>query len=619
MYYDSKIQKANNKVKTTWDIIKTVTIKNTGNQKEDTNVINNTQKNAEAFNLYFSRIAEQLIEDSKTKNSYKRLDPLINLRKNFNKMDEIIKLKNTTTHEIDKIIRSLNTKDSHGYDGISTRILKLSAPYIISPLTFIINRILVSGTFPNRLKYSEVRPLYKKGDASDIANYRPVSLLTSFSKIIEKLIHKRLYHFLEQNDILVKDQHGFRKGRSTETAAFSFFNNILESLDSKKTVGGLFLDLQKAFDCVDHDILLAKLNFYGINGISNKLMESYIKNRFQRVVLKDKFNNNLTSEWKKVNYGVPQGSILGPLLFSVYINDLPITINNYAESVLFADDTSIIIANTNIQEYKRNIKLAMQEINNWSLNNLLTVNFKKTYFVQFLTKKQKEVPLQIVTANSLLINSNSTKFLGLTIDNMLTWKEHIMDLSSKLNKACFAIRATKTILTWKSLKMVYYSYFHSVMSYGIIFWGTSPHSNNILRIQKRILRIITNSSKLKSCRQLFKQQQILTVYGQYIYSLLMFVVKSGEIFSSNSDIHDRNTRYNLNLHFPTTNLKIVQSGVFYSGVKIFNHLPPSIKSYFRKPKCFKIKLRNFLLEHSLYSLNEFFEINPNETYFTNSI
>lgn len=424
---------------------------------------------------------------------------------------------------------------------------------------------------------------------------------------------------MSKKKILVNEQHGFRQKASTETAAFSLFNNILKSIDSRKIVGGLFLDLQKAFDCVDHDILLEKLNFYGISGKGNELMKSYIKDRYQRVVMKDKFNNKLASEWKRVNYGVPQGSVLGPLLFLIYINDLPRTIDNYADSVLFADDTSIIIANTNVKEYKHNIKLAMHEINNWFVNNALTINYNKTYFLQFFTKKQKEVPLQILSANSLLINSNSTKFLGLTIDSMMTWKEHIIDLANKLNKACFAIRSTKPLLTLKALKMVYYSYFHSVMSYGIIFWGTSPYSDNILLIQKRILRIITNSSKYESCRHLYKQQQILTLYGQYIYSLLMFVVKSKEIFSPNSDVHDINTRYNLNLHFPSTNLKLVQRGVFYSGVKIFNHLPTSIKCHFKEPKCFKNKLRSFLLEHSLYSLDEYFEINPNETHFTNNI
>jgi hypothetical protein len=274
----------------------------------------------------------------------------------------MIKLKNTTTHEIDKIIRSLKTKDSHGYDGISTRILKLSASYIVSPLTYIANRILSSGNFPDRLKYSEVKPLFKSGKVSDIANYRPISLLTSFSKIIEKLIHQRLYYFFEQQKILVKDKHGFRQKASTETAAFSLFNNILDSLDSRKNVGGLFLDLRKAFDCMDHDILVAKLKFYGISGKSGKLIKSYIKDRYQRVALKDKFNNKITSECKRVNYGIPQGSVLVPLLFLIYINDLPRTIDNYVESVLFADDTSIIIANTNVQEYKLSTKLAIHEL-----------------------------------------------------------------------------------------------------------------------------------------------------------------------------------------------------------------------------------------------------------------
>jgi len=211
MYYDSRIQRTNNKVKATWDIIKTATNNKTSNKTTSTSEIKNTQNTADTFNLYFSKIAEQLNEESIKKYRYKRVDPLIHLRTNFIKVNESIKLKNTTTHEIDKIIRSLKTKDSHGYDGISTRILKLSAPYIVSPLTFIINRILLPGIFLDRLKYSEVKPPFKSGNASDLANYRPISLLTSFLKIIEKLIHQKFYHFFEQQNILVKEQHGFRK------------------------------------------------------------------------------------------------------------------------------------------------------------------------------------------------------------------------------------------------------------------------------------------------------------------------------------------------------------------------------------------------------------------------
>ena len=148
--------------------------------------------------------------------------------------------------------------------------------YIVSPLTFIANRILLSGIFPDRLKYSEVKTLFKSGNSSDLANYRPISLLIPFSKIIEKLIHQRLYQYFDQKKILVNEQQGFRHKASTETAAFSLINNILKSIDSRKIVGGIFLDLQKTFDCVNHDILLEKLNFYGISGKGNELMKSYI-------------------------------------------------------------------------------------------------------------------------------------------------------------------------------------------------------------------------------------------------------------------------------------------------------------------------------------------------------
>jgi hypothetical protein len=211
--------------------------------------------------------------------------------------------------EINKIINSIKCKDSAGYDEISSRILKKRAPYISSPLIFICNKILSTGVFPERLKFPEVKPLFKKGDPTDCSNYRPISLLTSFSKVIEKIIYKRLYCYLIDNNILVKEQMGFREKLSMDTATYVFLNMVLSSLDSKNYVGGLFCDLQKAFDCVNHDILLAKMKFYGITGIAHKLMRSYLANRYQRTKI-----NKLSSTWQRVNHGVPQGSVLGPLL-----------------------------------------------------------------------------------------------------------------------------------------------------------------------------------------------------------------------------------------------------------------------------------------------------------------
>jgi len=200
----------------------------------------------------------------------------------------------------------------------------------------------------------------------------------------------------------------------------------------------------------------------------------------------------------------------------------------------------------------------------------------------------------------------------------MLWKEHIISLAIKLNKASFAIRAIKPLFNLNVLKMIYYSYFHSVMSYGIISWGTSHFAINIFRIQNRMIRTITNRSKWESCRPIFKQLQILTLPGQYVYSLLMFVNKSRECFISNSDIHNRNTRYNLNLHLPTTNWKLVQKGLYYLAINIFNHLPTEINSLFEDPKHLKIEVRSFLLEHILYSLEDYYRLTPNETYYTNT-
>jgi hypothetical protein len=209
--------------------------------------------------------------------------------------------------------------------------------------------------------------------------------------------------------------------------------------------------------------------------------------------------------------------------------------------------------------------------------------------------------MQIISSKTIIININSTRFLVLIIDSSLSWNDHITELTSKLNKACYAIRVIKPFMSFHVMKMVYYSYVHSVTSYGIIFGGNSNLSGSIFKIQKRIIRIITNAGRWDSCRQLHKRLQILSLPSPYIYSLLIFVNKNRSLFLSNSEIHDKNICFN-------HNLTLVQKGVLYSGSRIYNHLPLNIKMLSKDAKQFESTLRSYLIEHTFYSLDEYYQL-----------
>jgi len=218
---------------------------------------------------------------------------------------------------------------------------------------------------------------------------------------------------------------------------------------------------------VNHNILLEKIKYYGITGTAYKLMQSYLDNRYQRTVIEDKNLNKSSSSWEIIRHGVPQGSVLGPLLFLVYINDFPLTISKIAKSIIFADDTSIIITNDN--NFSNTLHLTMIEISCWFRSNLLTLNYDKTHFLQFLTKKQNGTQQQVVISNSIIANTNSTRPLGLIIDSTLSWKDHVTELTQKLSKTCYVITTLTFLRSPEILRMVYFSCFHSIMSYSIIF------------------------------------------------------------------------------------------------------------------------------------------------------
>jgi len=290
MYYNNKLANSSNKPKTTWSIIKTITNnkKNCNNilmMQIDGKVTTHYQTIAENFNHYYVSVTDNINNNKSTTDNSNKINLLNYLYSAFKQSFTNITVKNTTMYEIEKIIKELKIKKSCGYDDIMARILKISSPFTVSPLTCICSRMLTIGTFPDRLRFSEIKPIYKKGDKTLLTNYRPISLLPVFSNIFEKVIYKRLYYHLTSNNILVKEQFGFRCNNSTDTAIYTLINSKLSSLNDKILVGGLFCDLKKAFDCVNYDILPLEMKFYGTVGVAHKLMESYLRNRYQRVTI----------------------------------------------------------------------------------------------------------------------------------------------------------------------------------------------------------------------------------------------------------------------------------------------------------------------------------------------
>ena len=303
------------------------------------------------------------------------------------------------------------------------------------------------------MKYSIIKPLFKKGDKKDRKNYRPISLLTSFSKIFEKVIHARLTEHVINNNILSMEQYGFRSNSSTQKATFKLLNDILQAFNNKSFVGGIFCDLEKAFDCVNHDILMKKLEFYGIVGRANTLVKSYLKDRY-RVLVEDNLTQaNTTSDWGKIKHGVPQGSVLGPLFFLFYINDLPKVVNTTSQPILFPDDTSIIVSNPNSVNFKKDLISSFEQLNMWFNTNLLLLNFNKTQYLQFKTTNSLTISIHISCNNKYIVNNTETQFLGITIDSSLSWKNHIDGLTVKLSKASYAIRTLRPFVTLESLRI----------------------------------------------------------------------------------------------------------------------------------------------------------------------
>ena len=353
-------------------------------------------------------------------------------------------------------------------------------------------------------------------------NYRPVSVLPLFSKILERLMYNRLISFINKHNLLFNFQFGFREGHSTNLALIYLVDKISNSLDTGEYVLGLFLDFTKAFDTVNHDILLQKLEHLGIRGISLNWFKSYLSSRSQYVDY-----SGVSSELQYIRCGVPQGSILGPLLFLLYINDLS-RVSSLLFSMLFADDSNMFLSGKNPDVLINTMNTEIEKILEWLNINKLTLNVKKTHYMFFKKSKAKLIRTHDITIKGQITDMvDVTKFLGVHIDACLSWRHHIQHIRNKIAKGLGIICKARKVLHQSTLLTLYNSFILPYLTYCIELWGMTfkSHLDPLIKIQKRALRLITNSHRLAHTEPLFKELNILTLQKLYVFSVQLFVFK----------------------------------------------------------------------------------------------
>ena len=574
----------------------------------------NAQEIANEFGKHFSNIGK--LYANKTKPPAKSIDHYNSkIEQNTNSMF----LNPTNCYEVSKVIDNLKNKHSSGHDNVSNYLIKKLKDVMITPLCIVINKSLQEGFFPTRMKNAEVVPLYKGKDRLNKNNYRPISLLLTLSKILEKVIYFRTYTFMEKTNQFYVGQYGFRTKHSCENAVQNLLGDIVKGESLNKITKAIYLDLSKAFDMLSHPILFQKLIKYGIRGKALEWFQNYLSDRSMTVKCSTSSVQTIYSDVYALEYGAPQGSCLGPLLFSIFTNDINKHLN-HTKCILFADDTTIYMTHQNLNYLNWCLEEDLSIISDWFKANLLTLNLDKTVCMTFYPKKfaGRNKP-NMFAGNNIKIDGviipevHETKFLGIWIDNRLTWTVHLSKLFMKLKRNLHLLRVSQHTLSVHAKKCLYYAQIYSHMTYGLTVWGNMiPNASlsKLQKIQNKCFKLIFgkestienfHSSKILRVCDMVKLANLKLGHKVQYSHLPVRILSSCNTDNKELNLLKRHrypTRNKGIPNLPRTDCVHYRQSFLYQSTLIYQKLPLSIKSITNE-KLFVSKCKNLIYNNEI--------------------
>jgi hypothetical protein len=589
-HFKCEISKATNKAKAIWNVIRHETNASHGNITS-IDTANPSLLAEEISNFFINSV----------KYAQKRPDIELSMRllgAYVPKVDNCAVLEPFTIGEIYKLIKQIKPKCTKDIYEIPTDFLSKLPPSFIDILCHTMNMCLENGSYPETLKKIKVVPIYKgKGLKSDYKNYRPISIIPALSKIFELGIGKRLMKYLTGQELLAKEQYAYQSHKSTIDATRALLKEVFDKLEMGCRVAVILCDLSKAFDLVDHKLIIHKLHHYGIRDNFLDLFRSFLKNRVQVCEISANSKKGQSNSHTLDDISVPQGSVIGNYLFIILVNDLASS-TRYGKLIAYADDSAFVVSGSNYMELQSRINQLLLDLNTWFTANGMLLNLEKTNVMQIGLRSLPTIPN---LNNAQVPFVKNAKYLGFTLDSRLTWENHIDNLCKKLGKVCYAISRLTKMLDDHSVRMSYFAYFQSLVTYGIDMWGQAADRQRIFILQKKAIRIMARVPWDTPARDLFRKMKILTVPSLYILEISKIVRKSLNQFKTRGP----NQRYAGNLLINIHKIKKSEQCYWFVGPKIYNRLPRNVKEAKMSESAFVNQLKDFLTEKAYYSLDEF--------------